>query len=497
MKQQTRNRFAGLTLLLISMLIATPSTHAATRPTDSEINAWVMNAIHEDSRINSSDIAVTTDAGIVTLTGRVASLAAFNYAELETKKIRGVLGVINELVVGPARRSDDAIHEAVERRFAASPAIASDNLLATVIDGKIILSGVVDSWAEREQAALIASEIAGVKQVVNDLMSRSTATRTDAEIGADTRASLARDVYLTGLPITVSVRKGTVTLAGIVGNAYERDRAFNDARWVRGVADVRNDLKVDWIFDRGSVSGRRLVGDDELEAAVRAELDQDLRLDPTRISVDVDMGTVTLEGTVYSRAERRIAERDATDVVGVAWVTNLLFAQVDARDDKMILDDVNFAMDTDFATADLDIGATIHQGTVTLSGEVDNWFERSRAATIAADVSGVKEVINRITVARSSRKLDSDLTSSLMHNLTWNWTTWWVHDDIGVTVHNGVATLTGNVNNWAERAEATNVAINTPGVWKVDNRLTVDGYDYPWSEYYYHGPYEYGLQDTK
>jgi len=433
----------------------------------------------------------------VTLSGRVADLAALKYAELEAKKIRGVLGVINEIVVEPAWRSDEAIHDAVTRRLASSPSIASDHILATVIDGQVILSGVVGSWAERAQAELISSEVAGVKEVVNDIMTRSTANRTDEEILSDIQATLARDVYLTGLPITVTVDHGIVNLTGIVGNAYERDRADDDARWVRGVDDVNNKLDVDWLFDRGSVARRRVLGDDEIKTAVRAELDQDRRLDPTGIKIDVDMGTVTLEGTVYSRAERRIAEHDARDVVGVAWVSNRLFAQVDARDDKMILNDVDFKLDTDFATTDLDIDAAIDHGTVTLSGEVANWYERSRAAMVAADVTGVKEVVNHITVAPSSWKLDADLTASLKHNLTWNWTTWWVHDDIGVTVHNGVATLSGNVNTWAERTEATNVALDTPGVWKVDNRLTVDGYNYPWSEYYYHGPYEYDLRGTE
>lgn len=496
MKQQTLNRVAGLTVLLICVLIATPS-NAATRPTDSNINLWVANAIHQDPRVHSTDISVKTHDGIVTLSGQVASLAAYNYAEMEAKKIRGVLGVINELVVGPAWRSDKKIREAVSRRLAASPAISSQTLSATSIEGKVILSGTVDSWAEREQAALVASEVAGVKQVVNDITTKATPIRTDAEVLADVKASLARDVYLTGLPITVLVHDGIATLTGIVGNAYERDRAYDDARWVRGVAGVGNELKVDWLFDRNSVAGRRVLSDRELKAAVRTELDQDWRLDPTGISIEVDLGAVTLKGTVYSREERRLAERDARDVVGVAWVTNRLFAQVDARDDKIIRNEVEFFLDTDFATADLGLDATVHHGVVTLTGEVGDWFERSRAATIAEDVSGVKEVINDITVAPSSWKLDSDLTASLKHNLTWNWTTWWVHDDIGVTVHNGVATLSGDVNTWAERSEASNVALNTPGVWKVDNRLTVDGYDYPWSEFYYFGPYEYGLQETK
>ncbi len=496
MTQKAANRIAGIVVLLISGLIAAPSS-AASRPADADINLWVRSAINQDPRVDTPDIKVSTRDGIVTLSGEVASLAARSYADMEAKKIRGVLGVINELVVGPAWRSDEEIRTAVARRLAASPVIESKDLMATSVDGAVTLTGTVDSWAEREQAELLASEVAGVKKVTNDIVTRWTATRTDAEIRSDVLASLQRDVYLTGLPIAVTVQDGVVTLTGTVGNPYERDRAYQDARWVRGVANVRNRLDVDWLETRGVAANRPIPSDDELKAAVRAELDQDWRLDPTGISIAVDLGSVTLTGSVFTHEERRIAEQDARDVVGVAWVTNRLFAQVDARDDQAIQDEVQFNLDTDYATADLDIDATVHHGIVTLSGKVGSWFERSHAATLASSVRGVKEVVDHLTVARSSWKLDADLTSSIKSGLKWNWTTWWVHDDIGVTVHNGVATLSGNVNSWVERAEAGNVALDTPGIWKVDNRLTVDGYDYPWSEYYSNGPYEYGLNQAR
>lgn len=501
MTQKTVNRtFAGLAVLLICGLIAGPTYAAAAtpdRPADSDITLWVKTAVDQDPRVDTPEVTVATRDGIVTLSGEVDSLAARNYAVQEAKKIRGVLGVIDELVVGPAFRSDEQIEDAITRRLASNPEIESTDLVASSVDGEVTLSGTVSSWAEREEAELLASEVAGVKQVTNNIVTTWTATRTDREIRSDVLASLDRDVYLTDLPVEVAVKDGIVTLTGTVGNAYEHDRAFDDARWVRGVADVHNDLDVDWMENQGVAAKQRIPGDDQLKAAVRDELDQDWRLDPTGINVDVDMGAVTLSGTVFTHEERRIAERDARDVVGVAWVTNRLFAQVDARDDQAIQDDVQFDLDTDYATADLDINAAVHHGVVTLSGEVGTWFERSHAADLAAGVSGVKEVVNHLTVARSSWKLDADLTKSIKSNLTWNWTTWWVHDDIGVTVHNGVATLSGNVNTWAERSEAATVAIDTPGVWKVDNRITVDGYDYPWSEYYYHGPYDYGLQQSK
>lgn len=491
MKQKALTMMVGAAMLLAGVIFVAP-LHAATRPGDDDITLWVTAAVGQDPRVHDSDIVVTCRDGVVTLTGEVASLAARNFADMEAKKIRGVIGVVNELSVKPADRSDQTIRAAVMSRLRGSRVVHSTDLDATSIDGSVHLFGTVDSWAEREQAGLLASEVAGVKNLVNDIHVKWSASRTDDEIKGDVEASLVRDVYLSDLPITVAVHDGVVTLAGTVGNAYERDRAERGARWVRGVAKVVDALAVDWSENEGVVAARPAPTDAELGVRVREALDADLRIDPTRISIHADMGEVTLEGTVNSREERTIAANDARDVVGVAWVTNQLAAQVDARDDLKIRDDVQYRLDTDYATADLGLDAEVHHGVVTLDGETFNWFERSRAANIAAAVPGVREVDNLITVSPSARKIDRDLTASIEHHLTWNWRTWRVHDDIGVTVRNGVATLTGAVDTWSERAEATDVALDTPGIWKVDNRITIDGYNYPWSEFYYSGPYEYG-----
>ena len=162
--------------------------------------------------------------------------------------------------------------------------------------------------------------------------------------------------------------------------------------------------------------------DAELKARVAADLKQNWRFDPTGITIDAHRGAVTLGGEVCSHAERKIAEADARDVVGVAWVSNQISTRVDSRDDRLIRDDVEYRLDTDYATADLGIDVTVDHGVVTLKGETVSWFERDRAADLAAAVGGVRE---------------------------------------------------------------------------VDNRLTVDGYDYPWIEYSSKYPSPYGLHDTE
>jgi hypothetical protein len=74
---------------------------AAPRPSDDDIKFWVKDAISEDPHINTSGVKVSVLEGIVTLSGEICDLAAKNYVVLEAKKIKGVLGVIDKLIITP------------------------------------------------------------------------------------------------------------------------------------------------------------------------------------------------------------------------------------------------------------------------------------------------------------------------------------------------------------------------------------------------------------
>jgi osmotically-inducible protein OsmY len=501
MKNKTRMpAMAGAMVLLmaLSLMLAAFPASAEDRPSDETITLWVKDALLEDVRVPVIGINVSANDGIVKLTGTVNNLAAKKYAGLETMKIKGVRGVINEISVDAPFRYDFDIAQDVLQRILDSSSIKTRNVDVDVTGGNVTLSGSVASLAEADQAQLLATETKGVNSVTNNLTVTYPNKRSDNAIRKDVQAALARDVYVTGLPISVSVKNGVVTLKGKVGTAYQKERAASDVRWIWNVTKVDNKLSVAW-WDSGDTRKKPAVPtDDQLKQAVNDALFQDLRItDPGDIGVDAFAGQVTLRGSVPTFYQKRIAEKDANDVVGTAWVTNLLQVNAEPRSDSAILDDVSFELAADYALDYPDsITAQVKNRVVTLTGDVNSFWDKAHAYDVVSSIEGVRGVINNIKVHYSAEYTDASIRKRIQDRLAANAETMWVADDIKVTVNNGKATLTGTVNYWSEYDAAEDVAFKTNGVWAVTNQLNVRDYDdYEWTEFVYPWPdvYVYDL----
>ena len=484
MNARERNRkWLVMAVLVGSVFVLRPLVaSAADRPSDETITQNVREALHQDPRVLASEIQVSTANGIVELSGTAWNLADKRYAELEAKKVNGVRGVIDEISVEPAYRPDTDILQDVRRRLMDSSTIQSPGIGVTVLNGEVTLQGTVASWTEMRQAELLASEVTGVKAVHSHLAIATTRNRPDNRISKDVEATIQRDVYLAGLPIQVSVDKGIVTLKGTVGNAYEKERAWEDA-WVDGVTSVKDQMTVEWWEDEGVRPSYPGPTAQQLTKSLHDELYQDLRIeDPYEIKVDVSDGEVTLRGTVPTYYQKRIAEQDVQNVVGVWWVNNLLNVHTNLRTDKAIAYDLQSDLGTDYALAGQDIESHVRNGVVTLSGHVDSSFDRDHAASVAADVLGVREVVNDITINPFPKYSNTALVRRIEDRLTGNWETYRVADRITVKVNDGKVTLTGQVDSWAEYREAAEVTLLTDGVWSLDNQLTVAAAKYPWPQ---------------
>jgi len=174
---------------------------------------------------------------------------------------------------------------------------------------------------------------------------------------------------------------------------------------------------------------RRAIHHDVLE-----ELKWDSRVDETEVGVEVDKGVVTLTRTVTGWAKRSAAEEAARRVIGVLDVAN---------DIKIKVPGALTRTDTEIAQAvrHEKITSTVSDGWVTVDGTVDNWSQRGDAERAIRNLTGVKGVVNRITVT-PLKPMTEDIRKAIEQVLERRAER--EAKRIHVDVRDGVATLTGS-----------------------------------------------------
>lgn len=219
--------------------------------------------------------------------------------------------------------------------------------------------------------------------------------------------------------------------------------------------------------------------DTDIKNNVVAELIWDNRIDETNITVDVDNGVVTLKGNVYGMFQKRIAEIDATQVMGVLDVNNNLEVTyagiIKVPPDVEIAERIRNIIMWDQDLNSFEINVKINKGIVTLSGNVNSYWKKYYAEDIASNVMGVIGVINQIVIVPTENIEDhtiaEDIEGSLERRLAVN------EDDIDVQVEEGVVTISGEVENWASWRAAMDAVVYTSGVKDIEDRIRIETED--------------------
>lgn len=192
--------------------------------------------------------------------------------------------------------------------------------------------------------------------------------------------------------VTVQVADGEVTLTGTVPSLGARQAAENDAWLIDGIASVNNQLTIDYPVPQPP--------DLELKGTIDTLLLWSSAIDSAGIETAVEAGIVTLRGTVATYWEAWQAEKLAQDLSGVLEVVNeLSVVPSESMVDEDIAEQIVAAFRRDrWVNAD-EITVAVVGGEVTLTGEVADWTDRTRAEEIAASRLGVRSVENLILVS--------------------------------------------------------------------------------------------------
>ncbi len=461
---------------------------------DADITAAIEFLFLTKPGVAAHLLDVTTHLGIVQLTGFVDNLLAGRRAEEIALAVRGVRGVVNELLIRATDLPDGELLLHVTQALGADPATADYNVQATVADGAVTLTGVVQSWAERELVRRVVQGVRAVRRLVDhDLLIRwGEIQNSDAEISTQIRELLDWDIRVYDALVTVHTAGRVVGLTGTVGTAAEKSHIVATA-YAAGASRVDSqELAVDfWALNsalRRDKFARR--ADADVAQAVRDTCRLDPRV-PTAPLVQVRGGAVTLSGMVTSLQAKQAAEQDARNVVGVWDVHNLLKVRTrQLETDLVVRQSILDALARNPYLGAFDFSVQVVAGKAYLYGLVNNHFEHDLAADVATGAHGVVAVENRVglphagglggapTFERGPAALrlaagpnpDRALAERIRTHLFWSAS---LHEqDLHVRVDHGRATLVGTVDTWLDCKQAALEAYEA-GARDVNNHLRV------------------------
>lgn len=254
-------------------------------------------------------------------TARKSSLGRLTGAFL----VAGLMGAMALAQAPASARYDNQIQTALTQKLTSKNQFT--NVKASVEDGIVTLTGTVDLYQAKLDAAKLARKTANA-QGVRNLVTVAGANVPDTQLEQKlaTKLRYVRMGYDNTFDyFALGVKDGVVTVEGQDRTGVGRDEALADIANMPGVKDVINNVSVAPVsfFDDG-------IRFRALRAIYRDTVLSKYAADPGRpIRIIVDNGHLTLYGSVDSKMDKDVAGIRANQIFGAFSVDNKLV--VDGR----------------------------------------------------------------------------------------------------------------------------------------------------------------------
>lgn len=164
--EQAAKRVLGVRGVANDLEVRMPSVDE--RP-DPDIARDAVAVLQAQLPISSENIQVVVKNGWITLEGSVEWQYQKSTAENAVRRIRGVRGVINNLVVKPHAEPTE-IKRKIQEAFKRNAELDANRITVETHGSEVVLKGTVRSWIEREEAERVAWSAPGVTKVVDEIV---------------------------------------------------------------------------------------------------------------------------------------------------------------------------------------------------------------------------------------------------------------------------------------------------------------------------------------
>ncbi len=215
-----------------------------------------------------------------------------------------------------------------------------------------------------------------------------------------------------------------------------------------------------------------MTQDSQLQQAVLDEFNWEPSVNAGHIGVTAKDGVVTLSGHVDSYAKKQSAETAARRVRGVKAVAEEIEVRLPfdtKRTDEEIAAAAIERLSWNVSVPKDSVQVKVEDGWVTLTGQVDWWYQKDEAEQDIKPLRGVIGVSNQVTI--KSRVDTATLSDDITHALHRSW--FFDPSKVHVRADGGKVVLSGSVHSFNERQVAAQTAWAAPGATTVENDIAI------------------------
>lgn len=338
---------------------------------------------------------------------------------------------------------------------------------------------------------------------------KRNASASDQEIAKQVKDKLSSGWFSKGYDqVNVQVNNGNVLLQGTVPSWDDKEKLEKEIRSIDGVRGIAFRLNV----QDAEKSDNRTDNDQDIEKRVRDALSSGwFAKGYDQVDVNVNNGTVTLQGFVSSQEDKDKVEQEVRKIDGVKNVNNQLNIQEKASNlsfndeqdfsskktysskpftnvsDQQLAQKIQDKLKPGWFSPGFDqVTADVNNGIVTLHGSVKTWADKEKLEKDIRNMTGVAQLNSSLDVQdlasrgkptdfqldigataaddQLNRKIRDLVSKGLFKN---------EFKEVRLNTSNGVVTIEGTVDNMSDLQKLTNDIQNIDGVASVKSSLRI------------------------